>query len=387
MSRETRHLVAGYATDSLGEAGAARAAARGARRPGALRHPGRGGRAARAAAGPGRAPAGARRARGAARSSSACARGSSGPRRSSTSEPSRRWCWWRSPATRCWGFVPMPAIAHARRRSADRRRALGAARRVAAPAAGAAGRTGRDRDRHAARHPPRARPSRSTSASACGRRRAWPCSSSRPIGRGRRRGRGWASRPRSSRDRASGGPAIQEVSLETPAQEGPHRLRLVVAPAELDLGALSPGGAAGRREPAHDRRPSLRGGDPPMTDHAPRTLAALQSQLGRVILGKPEAIDHVLVALLAGHHLLLEDVPGVGKTTLAKALARAFSGRVPARAVHAGPAARPTSSARPSTTRRTAASASRRAPSSRTCCSPTRSTAPRRARSRRCSRR
>jgi len=63
-----------------------------------------------------------------------------------------------------------------------------------------------------------------------------------------------------------------------------------------------------------------------VTDKTPQTLAALQSQLGRVILGKPEAIDHVLVALLAGHHLLLEDVPGVGKTTLAKALARAFSG-------------------------------------------------------------
>ena len=39
---------------------------------------------------------------------------------------------------------------------------------------------------------------------------------------------------------SSGGPAIEEVSLETPAQEGPHRLRLVVAPAELDLGALAP---------------------------------------------------------------------------------------------------------------------------------------------------
>jgi MoxR-like ATPase len=63
-----------------------------------------------------------------------------------------------------------------------------------------------------------------------------------------------------------------------------------------------------------------------MNDTTPQKLAALQSQLGRVILGKPEAIDHVLVALLAGHHLLLEDVPGVGKTTLAKALARAFSG-------------------------------------------------------------
>jgi MoxR-like ATPase len=45
-----------------------------------------------------------------------------------------------------------------------------------------------------------------------------------------------------------------------------------------------------------------------------------------VILGKEEALDHVLVALLSGNHLLLEDVPGVGKTTLAKALARSFDG-------------------------------------------------------------
>jgi len=55
-------------------------------------------------------------------------------------------------------------------------------------------------------------------------------------------------------------------------------------------------------------------------------LRAVKDQLGRVILGKPEAIEQVLVALLAGHHLLMEDVPGVGKTTLAKALARCFSG-------------------------------------------------------------
>jgi MoxR-like ATPase len=55
-------------------------------------------------------------------------------------------------------------------------------------------------------------------------------------------------------------------------------------------------------------------------------LSALRAQLGRVILGKEEAIDHVLVALVAGHHLLMEDVPGVGKTTLAKALARCFAG-------------------------------------------------------------
>jgi MoxR-like ATPase len=55
-------------------------------------------------------------------------------------------------------------------------------------------------------------------------------------------------------------------------------------------------------------------------------LPLLKAQLGRVILGKPEALDHVLVALLSGSHLLMEDVPGVGKTTLAKALAKSFSG-------------------------------------------------------------
>ena len=55
-------------------------------------------------------------------------------------------------------------------------------------------------------------------------------------------------------------------------------------------------------------------------------LQAVKGQLARVILGKDEVLDHVLVALLAGHHLLMEDVPGVGKTTLAKALARCFSG-------------------------------------------------------------
>ena len=55
-------------------------------------------------------------------------------------------------------------------------------------------------------------------------------------------------------------------------------------------------------------------------------LPELKTQLGQVIFGKDEALDHVLVALLSGHHLLLEDVPGVGKTTLAKALARSFAG-------------------------------------------------------------
>lgn len=51
---------------------------------------------------------------------------------------------------------------------------------------------------------------------------------------------------------------------------------------------------------------------------------ALRQNLGRVILGKPEVIDLVLTALFANGHVLIEDVPGLGKTLLAKALARSI---------------------------------------------------------------
>jgi MoxR-like ATPase len=50
----------------------------------------------------------------------------------------------------------------------------------------------------------------------------------------------------------------------------------------------------------------------------------LQSTIERVIRGKPEVVRLALVTLLAGGHLLIEDVPGVGKTTLAQAIARAL---------------------------------------------------------------
>jgi MoxR-like ATPase len=53
-------------------------------------------------------------------------------------------------------------------------------------------------------------------------------------------------------------------------------------------------------------------------------LKAIRVAVGRVIRGKPDAIEMLLLALLAGGHALVEDVPGVGKTTLAKALARVF---------------------------------------------------------------
>jgi len=52
--------------------------------------------------------------------------------------------------------------------------------------------------------------------------------------------------------------------------------------------------------------------------------AQKQRRVGRVVPGKDEAIELALVALLARGHLLIEDVPGMGKTTLAQALAHSF---------------------------------------------------------------
>ena len=50
----------------------------------------------------------------------------------------------------------------------------------------------------------------------------------------------------------------------------------------------------------------------------------VRANIGRVIVGKEEVIDLVLVALLAEGHILIEDVPGTGKTTLAKSIARSL---------------------------------------------------------------
>jgi MoxR-like ATPase len=54
-------------------------------------------------------------------------------------------------------------------------------------------------------------------------------------------------------------------------------------------------------------------------------IAALDENVRRVVLGKPEVVRLVLTGLLAGGHVLLEDVPGVGKTVLAKTIARSIA--------------------------------------------------------------
>jgi MoxR-like ATPase len=57
-------------------------------------------------------------------------------------------------------------------------------------------------------------------------------------------------------------------------------------------------------------------------------LVRLKETVEKALEGKPDVVELALVALLAGGHLLIEDVPGVGKTTLARALARAVGGEM-----------------------------------------------------------
>ncbi|MDO4838264.1 MAG: MoxR family ATPase [Clostridia bacterium] len=53
-------------------------------------------------------------------------------------------------------------------------------------------------------------------------------------------------------------------------------------------------------------------------------IYALQQNIAKAIVGKEEAIEYALIALLCKGHVLIEDVPGVGKTTLASALAKSL---------------------------------------------------------------
>lgn len=53
-------------------------------------------------------------------------------------------------------------------------------------------------------------------------------------------------------------------------------------------------------------------------------METIRAEIGREIIGQTDVVDHMLMALVAGGNVLLEGVPGLGKTRLVRALGRVF---------------------------------------------------------------
>src|SRR5690606_19773276 len=127
---------------------------------------------------------------------------------------------------------------------------------------------------------------------------------------------------------------------DAPARHRAHAARTASRahrPARARAGRARRGRAAARRadEPARLHTPHSRAEkdkeravteDVATNDALREQVAALRSEIARAFVGQREIVDAVAIALLAGGHVLLEGVPGLGKTLLVRALAKAFGG-------------------------------------------------------------
>jgi MoxR-like ATPase len=66
---------------------------------------------------------------------------------------------------------------------------------------------------------------------------------------------------------------------------------------------------------------------PDQLDQAVKVVAAMRAQVARAMVGQAEVVEQTLAALLAGGHVLIEGVPGLGKTLLVRAVAKTFDGK------------------------------------------------------------
>ena len=121
---------------------------------------------------------------------------------------------------------------------------------------------------------------------------------------------------------------------------GTHGESFMDASAGPDRSAATDGHPDGHRgaAPASRDRPGAAGSG---LEGLVQVAGKIRDAVESVIEGKPRVVRLALTVLLAEGHLLIEDVPGVGKTMLAKALARSCQGTVRAKVVESGGAALP----------------------------------------------
>jgi MoxR-like ATPase len=67
---------------------------------------------------------------------------------------------------------------------------------------------------------------------------------------------------------------------------------------------------------------------PESMDEVVSLIAAMRREIGRAVVGQTEVVEQILAALLAGGHVLIQGVPGLGKTLVVRALGRTFDGQV-----------------------------------------------------------
>ena len=282
------------------------------------------------------------------------------------------------------GRPPGARLRRARRRWCSR---CCAVRRVAAAAGAAAAAAGRARRRRAGRG---GRPATTGAPDGRAARRGQPLGAPPGLGRDRRR----SGSPRRSLPRL--GELVDERLRQRhgitrrPTRTAPGRCsasrsgRSCTTPAAPHPVAARPRGDRRRtgEDLMNDVRPEHR--PPPRSG---RLARAVLDAVGTVVVGKRDALELVLAGILAGGHVLLEDLPGPGQDADRPVASPRRSGWTSAGCSSPPTCCPPTSPARSSTTSARTTSPSGPARSSPTCCSPTRSTARRRRPRPRCWRR